>query len=623
MGFPSPRQAVRALAVVVAAAVVMVLAVQPVHAATFSVTNTNDSGAGSLRQAVLDANAAPGPDAIDFAVTGTITLTSGQLEITDDLTIAGPGASNLTISGNNASRVFQVVGGTIVVLEDLTVANGNPPGDNGGGIRNFGTLAVTNTVVSNNFAAAPSGAGGGGILNWSGTLTVTNSTFSGNSVGSSAGGAISNIDGGTLTVTDSTFTGNSVCCNGGAIFSFKGAVTVTDSTFSGNSANSGGALYNVGFLTVSTMSVSNSTFSGNVANFGGGIATTSDGSTTVTNSTFSGNTGGNGGAIGDFGGSTTITNSTLSGNSATNGGGLYTNYGTLVVRNSIVANSPSGGNCFGDPNPIVDQGGNLQHPGTTCGATIASADPLLDPAGLQDNGGPTKTIALQPGSPAIDAAVASNCPPTDQRGVSRPQGAGCDVGAFEREGRTLTALSPVHAWIGLKNGDDQGTKFDLYGELLKNGTTVASALQRCISGVTRNPSLAKEAIVDWAAFSATVVNSGDVLALRLSTRIGTNPDNTKCAGTHSNAAGLRLYYDSKSTQSRFDATIAPDPSADFYLHSDGNPCAGTESTGVTTRYLDSIAPTVAPAKCKDSSSVNFSGGNPFKVIGVWSLAPQP
>ena len=164
----------------------------------------------------------------------------------------------------------------------------------------------------------------------------------------------------------------------------------------------------------------------------------------------------------------------------------------------------------------------------------------------------------------------------------------------------------------------------LGAEESKDGSPVpvASGLRRCITGVTRNPSLAKEAIVNWDAFSAVPLSSGDMLALRISTRIGTNPDGSKCAGpggSHNNAVGLRLYYDSASRPSRFDATVSPNPSADLYLRSDGNPCANAESTGVTTRFLDSNAPTATNPKCKDSSGVNFAGGNPFKEIGTWSL----
>ena len=111
------------------------------------------------------------------------------------------------------------------------------------------------------------------------------------------------------------------------------------------------------------------------------------------------------------------------------------------------------------------------------------------------------------------------------------------------------------------------------------------------------------------------VSSGDVLSLKVSTRIGTNPDNTKCAG-HNNAVGLRLYYDSTGQASRLDATIG---SVNFieYLDSDGAVCKNAPSTGVSNRYLDSAAPTATSAKCKDSAAVNFNGGNLYKEIGTW------
>lgn len=191
---------------------------------------------------------------------------------------------------------------------------------------------------------------------------------------------------------------------------------------------------------------------------------------------------------------------------------------------------------------------------------------------------------------------------------------------------TLTELSPAHLWIGLRNSDDQGTQFDLKVELLKNGTPVASALSRCITGVTRNPSFAKEVVATFDPFSPVPLASGDVLALRVSTRIGTNPDGTKCrgsGGSHNNAVGLRLYYDSTDRVSQFGATITPIPNASFYLHSDGGACGSSESGGVTMRFLDGAPPDAADAKCKDSGGINFAGGNVFSEIGTWSLAPWP
>ena len=186
----------------------------------------------------------------------------------------------------------------------------------------------------------------------------------------------------------------------------------------------------------------------------------------------------------------------------------------------------------------------------------------------------------------------------------------------------LTAASPAHLWIGLKSSDDQGTNFDLKTELLKNGNVVATGLQRCITGVTRNASLAKEAIVNFDSFSPEPVASNDVISLRVSTRVGTNPDNTKCAG-HNSATGLRLYYDAANRESRFDATIAPSSSQDYYLHSDGTVCGSSQSSGVTTLFLNTVDPLAANPRCRDSGTVNFSGGNPFSVIGTWNLAPLP
>jgi hypothetical protein len=195
-------------------------------------------------------------------------------------------------------------------------------------------------------------------------------------------------------------------------------------------------------------------------------------------------------------------------------------------------------------------------------------------------------------------------------------------------GGEVSALSPAHVWVGLKNSDDQGTQFDLRVELLKNGTPVASGLTRCVTGVTRNPTFAKEVVIPFDAFAPEPVASGDVLSLRVSTRIGTIVGDTKCAGpggSHNNARGLRLYYDSTGRPSRFDVTIAPNPNEDLYLHSDGGNCPNGDgdSPGVTTRFLDSTPPTSATPKCKDSLGLNFNGGNPYAVIGTWSLAPLP
>ena len=207
-------------------------------------------------------------------------------------------------------------------------------------------------------------------------------------------------------------------------------------------------------------------------------------------------------------------------------------------------------------------------------------------------------------------------------------GAGAFNGTFSLAGEELTPLelSPAHLFIGLKNSDDQGTQFDVKVELLKNGTAVASGLERCITGATRNPSKATEAVVAFDAFPDVFFTTGDTLALKVSTRVGTKADDTKCSGpggSHNNAVGLRLYYDAASRDSRFDAAISPAPNEDLFLHSDGSSCNNAPSSGVTARTLDGNSPVAVSAKCQDSGGINFSGGNSFSTIGTWSLAPLP
>jgi len=374
---------------------------------TFNVTNNADSGPGSLRQAILDANANPGADTITFAatVTGTITLTTGQLPTTtEDLTITGPGTSSLTISGNHASRVFEIALGVNVTISDLTISNGSLIGS-GGGICNAGKLMVTNSILLGNSATGF----GGGIFNdgtgGSGaTLTVINSTLS------------SNFDGG--------------------IFNSFGTITIIDSTVSNNFSGLGGGVSNNG----GTMTITNSTLSDNFAQLGGGVFNA--GPAKITNCTLSGNSApsfGGGGGIWHNADTLTITNSTLSNNSAQDGAGFRNNGGTVNFKNSIIANNLSGVGCAA---LLFNASGiNFSTDGSCPGFTqVTPAQLNLGP--LQDNGGPTMTHALLPGSVAIDAVIDCtdiNGAPvtTDQRGVRRPQdgnGDGvsrCDVGAYE------------------------------------------------------------------------------------------------------------------------------------------------------------------------------------------------
>jgi len=334
-----------------------------------------------------------------------------------------------------------------VTVTDSTVSDND--GGYGGGIHNSGTLTVMSSTLSDNFTGVASPGPGGGIYN-TGTLTVAASILTGNSCYAGgingAGGAISNADG-TVAITGSTFSDNAAnyVSSGGAISNAGGTVTITDSSFSGNrAAYYGGGIYNSGMLTVTSSTLSGNSVGGGFASAGGGIYNV--GAMVVTNCTLSGNTalvsrGGGGGIVNDVGGTLAVTSSTISGNHGQSVGGIA-NAGTTTIRNTIVAVNDNG--FFGPFHPDVDgvfnsQGHNLI--GIGDGGGYADSDlvgtsgnpiePKLGP--LQDNGGPTFTMALLPGSPAIDAGDNADAPPFDQRGpgFARIVNGRIDIGAFE------------------------------------------------------------------------------------------------------------------------------------------------------------------------------------------------
>ncbi len=366
-----------------------------------------------------------GGGTVTFACSGTIVLTA-TITIAADTAVDGSGQS-VTISGNNLVRVFAVNSGVTLSLDRLTVANGHSYSDGGAGIANSGgTVIVNNSVLFNNFDASMYSSMGGGISNSGGTVIASNSIFSNNRTSWEGGGIGNSV--GTVTVSNCLFVGNSAM-DGGAIATDGGTVEVSRSAFSGNLAYGwGGGIWNYH----AGVTVVDSTFVDNNAEYGGGVGTSWDAILSVTNSSFFQNNADDysGGIFN--GGTGTISNCTFNNNGASYAGGGITNGSgsMLTLRNTIIANSPTGGNCYG---VLIDGGGNLSYPDTTCPGI--NADPMLGP--LQDNGGPTRTMALRAGSAAIDAADDAICAADpvnnrDQRGIARPQGPHCDIGAVEQ-----------------------------------------------------------------------------------------------------------------------------------------------------------------------------------------------
>ncbi len=331
----------------------------------FTVTNTNDSGSGSLRQAILDANEQDGADTIVFDPGlggGTITLTSGELLITDDLTIDGLGKDLLAVSGNNASRVFNIDDGTgdliEVSIEGLTITEGNAAGSDlgGGGILNREKLTVEESSIKDNFG----GVIGGGISNISGTVDVIATNISGNSA--SNGGGISNSGGGIVFVKgDTHITENSAVSMGGGIFNRSGEVNLEGSTISDNTSRDGGGIAQGSVLEPEIpriVNVTESTITNNRAfGDGGGIFSGIDqnGEVNVNSSFITFNTAErNGGGIFNSG-NTTVTGTTISDNTAGISAGGILNGGNLEVSGSdISGNSPTDIENLEELNPIPD-----------------------------------------------------------------------------------------------------------------------------------------------------------------------------------------------------------------------------------------------------------------------------
>jgi hypothetical protein len=392
-----------------------------------------------------------------------------------------PGVTNPILDGGGASIVLTVANNMYLVIDGVTIQHGYNRRF-GGGITNDsgGTLSVTGSTFTGNTALD-----GGAIDNadpaGTSTLTVTGSTFTGNTA-TSSGGAIDNGDVGSTgaaTVTGSTFTGNTAS-RGGAIDnaddSGSGTLSVTSSTLTGNTAgDNGGAIDNGDQLGTGTLSVTSSTLTGSTATNGGAIDNGDDqgtGTVTVTGSTFAANGANNGGAIDNNGsilggGGTrtlTVTGSTFSAPTASNGAiienGLYNGTGTVVAAADIFAGSCMNSATWTDMGYNVGSDMTCQNGGTgdTTSAILAS---LLGP--LANNGGPTQTMLLLPGNPAaglIPSSTGVLCPlAADQTGLPSPVGAPCNAGALQPHPtiKSIKVSGTVSAPIVTVKGSGLGT----------------------------------------------------------------------------------------------------------------------------------------------------------------------
>lgn len=389
------------------------------QALDYTVTNTNDSGVGSLRAAIDNAFANPGADTIifDAALDGeTIVLSSGALIVASEVSIDASNLPNkITIDGNDTYRIIQITDGSVVTLSHLILINGTTLFGSGpcetlcGGAIYAGY--DTQVMVSDSIIDGNNGNSGGGIYTW-GYMVISGTVVS-NNQSVYDGGGIRND--GHLTVTHSTIINNSALTPpyaiGGGIYSGAAFLTVDRSTIAYNTAaNSGGGLYLSAQFSNSTVSIVNSTLSYNIAtDNGGAIFNIIDNMGTQW---------------------LTMTHATLSGNTAVSGGGIYQTTGVsstaiTLIQNSIIVAS-AGGNCVGvggDAHNLADD--------TTC-TGFMQGDARLAP--LADNGGSTQTHALLLNSTAVSLANPTICQSApvnsiDQRGF--PRTAVCDSGAFE------------------------------------------------------------------------------------------------------------------------------------------------------------------------------------------------
>lgn len=422
------------------------------EAATYAVTNLNDAGAGSLRQAIADANGNAGADTVTFqaGLSGTIALTSGQLVVSDSVDIQGPGATQLAVDAGGTSRVFYVYNPSALIevtISGLTITGGSA--EFGGGVADQDeSLTLDAVFVTGNEAVFGGTSGDGGGLWFDGSdvaIVIRDSDISGNAADEDGGGAYFGTTGNSITIERTAFRNNTAHDGGGIYFyDVDHPSLLEDVIVSGNTAiGAGGGIY---LYDGGPMTISRTTISGNSAPEGGGMFMKQiDEPLTLENTTISGNTAtsGAGGGLFLFYNSSFYTvelrHVTIAGNSAaTVGGGFFDQGLTVSLANSIVADNaaPSdpdlataGDASFDLRYTLVENAGAANV--SDNGGNLFALDPQLGP--LQNNGGVTRTQLPAAGSPVIDAGDPAFVPPpsVDQRGQARVFGGAIDLGAVE------------------------------------------------------------------------------------------------------------------------------------------------------------------------------------------------
>lgn len=420
-------QTLRVLGLVVS---LLTLANLPARGAVFDCDETG----------VSSALATPGgPHTFSCAGPTTVTFTSAPFLFAS---VILDGENELTLSGGDTLQLFSVPSGFTLELRNLVLRDGSATPSNGGCIivAAGGSLVLTDSTVTDCHAQ------NGGAIYSEGSVTLTDSVVSNSTSGFTGGGIHSGGFSGpasaSLSVSGSRILGNRGPLGAGIAIT-RGSFSMTDSEIAGNEGEIGGGLSLSGS---GPIVVAGSTISGNTATHsasrGGGLFISTAAQVPIRNCTISGNAGG---GISALNGQVLLEHSTIAGNTAPSATALYRRFdsaATLTLRNNVIQGTCTAGS-------HTSQGGSIESPGNTCGLDHASDQVNVSAAALHlgalgDHGGRTETMPLLLPSAAIDAGVSCPPPAADQRGVARPQGAGCDSGAFE-VGFSVPALP----WLGV------------------------------------------------------------------------------------------------------------------------------------------------------------------------------